>query len=56
MKAKLNVLQKQAKDILKKIEVYKQTHSNNVIYTYIQFQSMNGKKKFINALKLNAKN
>jgi hypothetical protein len=53
-KIQLNIdkLQEQAIKKLKKVETYKETHHSEAIYSFITFQSMNGKKKFMKALKI----
>lgn len=47
---KIDGLQLKAKDLLEKVNKYKDEHKNNVVYTYIQFHSMNGKQKFMDSL------
>ena len=46
MDTKIQGLQDKAKELLQKVNKYKEENKNNVVYTYIQFHSMNGKKKF----------
>jgi len=50
---RIDKLQEKALEKLKIVEKYKETHKSEAIYAFITFQSMNGKNKFLKALKIN---
>lgn len=52
LKLKIKELQKKAKEILKQGNSYKETNPASCRYAYVQFQSMNGKKKFLKAMNI----
>jgi len=54
VQVKISALQKQARKILKDGNEYKENNPANCRYAYIQFQSMNGKQKFLKAMDINS--
>ena len=48
----IKVLQNQAKDLLKAEKEYMNENKPMCVYSYIQFQSMNGKEKFMKAMNI----
>ena len=52
-KEKIKTLQVAAKNVLKEGNEYKSNNPASCRYAYVQFQSMNGKKKFIEAMDVN---
>ncbi len=52
LKKEIQALKNKALDKLALVEKYHQTHRSEAVYSYIQFQSMNGKKKFMKVMKV----
>jgi len=50
-KKKIEESQKKATDLLKKLEEYASKTKSHAVVCYAQFQSMNGKEKFVQAIK-----
>ena len=54
VKAEIKKLQTKSKNILKQGNEYKQNNPASARYAFVQFQSMNGKNKFLKAMDINA--
>lgn len=52
LQAAIDKLQEMAKKKMGQVEKYNQDHVPEAIYVFITFQSMNGKEKFLEALKV----